>query len=236
MKEINVILNILRIIATTLWRLALTAAVVIGLCCLGIAMALSMIFNGPSESARNELTLTLLESEVTKDIPAVFLGEKGVAYISAESDSLPAAVCDPALITHIAGGENRTVLVQEQTYTATVKLISDQSSLSLTDTEGENYVHFNEDGILVISTEDDGGSRCGKILLMNGQANEDLFNSQSGYAPRIAIGQTADGTLILITTDGWDSRHPGATYQDLINIMTEYGAVNACCLSSNPLI
>lgn len=56
----------------------------------------------------------------------------------------------------------------------------------------------------------------------------------SGYSlglnPRTAIGQRADGAVLLLVIDGRQPQSLGATYQDLINIMVEYGAVNACNL------
>lgn len=53
----------------------------------------------------------------------------------------------------------------------------------------------------------------------------------SGANPRTAIGQRADGTLLLLVTDGRGAAgHLGATASDLINIMSEYGAVNAANL------
>lgn len=56
----------------------------------------------------------------------------------------------------------------------------------------------------------------------------------SGYSlglnPRTAIGQRADGAVLLLVIDGRQPQSLGATYQDLIDIMIEYGAVNACNL------
>lgn len=50
----------------------------------------------------------------------------------------------------------------------------------------------------------------------------------SGANPRTAIGQRADGTVLMLVTDGRGaSGHLGATANDLIDIMEEYGAINA---------
>ena len=50
----------------------------------------------------------------------------------------------------------------------------------------------------------------------------------SGANPRTAIGQREDGTVLMLVTDGRGaSGHLGATAGDLIEIMEEYGAVNA---------
>ena len=64
-------------------------------------------------------------------------------------------------------------------------------------------------------------------LIINGKERQ--MNGQgSGLNPRTAIGQRADGALLLLVTDGrGTSGHLGASASDLINIMAEYGAVNA---------
>ena len=44
---------------------------------------------------------------------------------------------------------------------------------------------------------------------------------------RTAVGQRADGTLIFLVTDGRTASSPGATYNDVTDIMVRYGAVTA---------
>ncbi len=67
-------------------------------------------------------------------------------------------------------------------------------------------------------------------LVINGVARE-LNGQGSGANPRTAIGQRADGSVLLLVTDGRGAAgHLGATASDLINIMMEYGAVNAANL------
>lgn len=48
-----------------------------------------------------------------------------------------------------------------------------------------------------------------------------------GVAQRTAIGQRADGTVIMIVTDGRAANSLGATRDDIINLMLKYGAVCA---------
>lgn len=67
-------------------------------------------------------------------------------------------------------------------------------------------------------------------LIINGEAR-DMQGAGSGLNPRTAIGQCADGSLLLLVTDGrGTSGHLGASASDLIGIMKEYGAVNAANL------
>ena len=67
-------------------------------------------------------------------------------------------------------------------------------------------------------------------LVINGEARE-MSGAGSGLNPRTAIGQRADGSLLLLVTDGRGKNgHTGASAFDLINIMMKYGAVNAANL------
>lgn len=67
-------------------------------------------------------------------------------------------------------------------------------------------------------------------LIINNEARE-LNGMGSGLNPRTAIGQRADGAVLMLVTDGrGKSGHLGASAADLINVMTEYGAVNAANL------
>ena len=53
----------------------------------------------------------------------------------------------------------------------------------------------------------------------------------SGLNPRTAIGQCADGSVLMLVTDGRGKNgHLGASASDLIEIMEKYGAVNAANL------
>ena len=64
-------------------------------------------------------------------------------------------------------------------------------------------------------------------LILNGEARQS-DGLGSGANPRTAIGQKADGTVLILVTDGRGaSGHLGATATDLIQIRQEYGAVNA---------
>lgn len=67
-------------------------------------------------------------------------------------------------------------------------------------------------------------------LIVNGERRV-VKGLGSGANPRTAIGQTEDGSILLLVTDGRGaSGHLGATANDLIDIMEEYGAVNAANL------
>lgn len=72
----------------------------------------------------------------------------------------------------------------------------------------------------------------GPVLVQNGK---DMIQGDGGwgYAPRTAIGQRADGTIILAVTDGRYIHGPnnmGASLQNMAQLMIHYGAVVAANL------
>lgn len=62
-------------------------------------------------------------------------------------------------------------------------------------------------------------------LIIDGQ--NVAFNGTGGLNPRTAIGQRADGAVLLLVIDGRHSNSIGAGYLDLAGIMKDYGAVVA---------
>lgn len=106
--------------------------------------------------------------------------------------------------------------------------------------EGITYeiIGFNSDNVFIVGNMTvqqalDAGIRdavsFGPILIMNGVAS-DVKGSGGGLNPRTAIGQRADGAILLLTVDGRQTSSLGASYSDLIKIMKDFGAVNAANL------
>lgn len=103
------------------------------------------------------------------------------------------------------------------------------------------FVGFNKDNILIVAssmTETEAkeqgirdGCSSGPVLMINGEPNMEVYNGNSGYNPRTAVGQRADGAVVFVCADGRNPDSLGATYADMIDILTEYGTVNACALN-----
>lgn len=72
------------------------------------------------------------------------------------------------------------------------------------------------------------GCEFGPVLIVNGVPNQQVYSGNSGYNPRTVVGQRADGVIIFICADGRQAGSLGATYKDMIDLLTAYGAVNAC--------
>lgn len=66
-------------------------------------------------------------------------------------------------------------------------------------------------------------------LISNDGENVTLYYAEGnlGRAQRTAIGQRADGTIILVVTDGRSAGSIGATRNDVIDLMAAYGAITA---------
>ena len=285
----------------------------------GLYMVCDLIFNGPSESAKNVLTMSLLEASATKWVPALFIGEDGVRDVQdSVSSTLPADVSNASQVIIQSGVENGEVTsewkdhpdgiriesLKGDTFTAHVMIIRDPSTVFLatslypgqsfsTDIPGKpinltmmelgtvaainggaffddgtgsstigsvpqglvvsegkvvwndkrsynGFVGITEDNILLVANSMSAdkakelkirdGCCFGPVLIMDGVINETAYNQNSGYNPRTAIGQRADGAIIFLCIDGRQLGSLGGTYADIINIMVEYGAVNACNL------
>ena len=69
----------------------------------------------------------------------------------------------------------------------------------------------------------------GPVLIANGEVAL-AENNVGGLNPRTAIGQRSDGAILMLVIDGRQVTSIGATYEDLVDIFLEYGAVNACNL------
>ena len=116
----------------------------------------------------------------------------------------------------------------------------------LTVSEGEAYmsgnerifVGFTEDNILFVGGIDGTGAQAlhirdgvsfGPALIVNG-VGEYSAQMESGINPRTAIGQRADGAVLMLVIDGRQMHSVGCSFGDVRDVMLDYGAVNACNL------
>ncbi len=67
----------------------------------------------------------------------------------------------------------------------------------------------------------------GPVLISNGEPTESVYMGTS-LNPRTVIAQRADGAIIMLVIDGRQVHSLGATYQDVVDLLMDYGAVNAC--------
>ena len=103
----------------------------------------------------------------------------------------------------------------------------------------KGFAGFNKDNILVVHKDNISQAQAeelnirdgccfGPVLIMNGEINMEAYNKKSGWNPRTAIGQRKDGAVIFVCIDGRQASSAGGEYKDVIDIMMEFGAVNAC--------
>ena len=282
-----------------------------------LLMVLNTVFNGPSDAARDVLTMSLSEASATKWVPGIFLGQEkvdeirnksGAALEEAFSDASQIVINKDGALTNSDEWANcpdgiRIESYQGDTYNAHIMLIRNPEQIYMaTSTDGafsmdipgtrihneirdqgaiaainagafnddgsanayvgsvpagllmvngavksntfpervpeEGFAGFTFDNILVVAKSMTAqqakelgirdGCEFGPVLIMNGVVNQEAYNANSGYNPRTAIGQRADGSVIFLCIDGRQASSLGGTYRDIIDIMVEYGAVNAC--------
>ncbi len=105
----------------------------------------------------------------------------------------------------------------------------------------KTFIGFDKDNNLVVSEgmtqeradklfiRDAVSFQTGNVLINHDGDNVHLHyaDSNTGTAQRTAIGQRADGAVILLVTDGRSASSLGATHNDVIDIMVSYGAITA---------
>lgn len=67
-------------------------------------------------------------------------------------------------------------------------------------------------------------------LIINGEKRIKSGNGGYGLHPRTAIGQTLDGSILMLVIDGRQLHSIGATMKDCQDILASYGAINAAAL------
>ena len=103
-----------------------------------------------------------------------------------------------------------------------------------------NVIGLDKDGVLLVGTMTgsealERGMKYGvsfvthdgiaSSLIINGEVQTQ--NCGPGVNPRTAIGQREDGAILLLVLDGRSSKTLGATLENVVYIMLQYGAVNA---------
>lgn len=101
-------------------------------------------------------------------------------------------------------------------------------------------IGFNWSNQLVLLRDADGNEALdagirdavtmGPFLIVNGKMANIKGNGGWGYAARTAIGQRADGIVLMLVVDSNEFRTKGASIKDLAEIMERYGAINAANL------
>lgn len=96
-------------------------------------------------------------------------------------------------------------------------------------------VGFDKNNKLIVGTMT--GEQClklgvrdalsfGPTFIVNGKAAA-VSGTGGGLNPRTVLGQRADGAVLLLTIDGRQASSMGASYKDCIDVMLDFGAINA---------
>ena len=106
------------------------------------------------------------------------------------------------------------------------------------DTARSNMIGFNNEGKLLLLSGATGlealdagmteGLEFGPFLIVNGKPLE-IVGDPWGKSPRVAIGQRKDGVVLFLVIDG-ENYIDGASLQDVVDVLMQYGAYNAANL------
>lgn len=116
--------------------------------------------------------------------------------------------------------------------------VKDYEILYADDQQKHNVIGFNKDNILVLGQFTNDEIKANNIrdavafkpfLIINGEKAK-FYGAAGGTDPRAAIGQTADGTVLLLTIDGRQLSMEGGSMRTITDIMWEYGAITAANL------
>ncbi len=120
-------------------------------------------------------------------------------------------------------------------------IVKDGEYAKYSDEPDHTVIGFNKDNILVMGKfseeeiaeqgiRDAMSWREPSLLVLNGQVVP-YYGMAGGYDPRSAIGQCADGTVLLLVADGSKLRGiDGANFSLMADILYSFGAVNAANL------
>jgi exopolysaccharide biosynthesis protein len=87
---------------------------------------------------------------------------------------------------------------------------------------------YSPDELLKLHVKDAAGFK--PQLIVNGKKMITVGNGGWGYGPRTAIGQKADGSVLMIVIDGRQPHSLGASLKDVQDILFDYGAVEAMAM------
>lgn len=87
---------------------------------------------------------------------------------------------------------------------------------------------YSANELLKMGVTDAGGFK--PQLIVNGEKMIKKGNGGWGIAPRTAIGQKADGTIVMIVIEGRQVQSLGATLKDVQNLLYERGVINAIAM------
>ena len=107
--------------------------------------------------------------------------------------------------------------------------IIDISGMSETDVENLVKEKKIRDAVTFQDEASDANNHFVQLIIND--VDREMNGMGSGLNPRTAIGQRADGAVLMFVTDGrGKSGHLGASASDLIEVMRKFGAVNAANL------
>ena len=205
----------------------------------GLALAMNLVFNGPSTAARDALTMTLLEPSATKWIPGLFMSEElvdSIKYAGKDTDAPSEETDTSQIVINLsnasASGDSEWAAYPDgirfedyhgKTFNAHIMIVKDPSRVSL----GVSY-KYNGSNATGYSTSNP-GVRLNQVMAnypnVIAAVNGGAFNDDGTSKPEVgsvAAGVTvADGVVISDSYRGFLSSdfHPAFAGFNTDNIL-----------------
>ena len=218
--------------ARPLGRLGAFLLVTLALLLITLLGVIWVLEKGPSPTITEKFCRSMRVTSAIRWIPNIFLSQEEVdAFKSESTENDETETVNTSLIRIAPAAERGTetaddgvelIAITRGTAKGKLLIVRDPSRVIL----GVSSEEFNAKtpGLqlteLVAKYGGVAGTNAGGFNDENGRGN-------GGVNPRTAIGQCADGSVLLLVLDGRSINTLGATMQDVADIMLEYGAVNA---------
>ncbi|MGN0346092.1 MAG: phosphodiester glycosidase family protein [Lachnospiraceae bacterium] len=227
---------------------------------IGICIFFSFVKNGPSPYLKEQVLLSLLESDDMTNLVTKFFSEEEIQEVLEKNQFMEnSEPVDETLITNSAfaalPSENSPAAPLSSENGAGYNLPSSErenspgyvtASVSGSTYAGSVITIFPSTELWMEQTETEGEQEkssllregilqcpAGSISLIRNGIMSKYTGLSSGCNMRLAVGQKSDGTLIVLYIPGHTRQSIGATYADLIEIMQNHGAIQAFSLASN---
>lgn len=167
-----------------------------------------------------------------KLVTTKYLGTKGEYLIDmAKRENAIVAINGGGFIddtTLNSGGEAAGIVIKDGKILSTNRYQRSGGLIGLTNDNKLYLGRINAEEAIQAGIRD--AVEFGPFLIVNGEPSQVVGNGGYGLHPRTVIGQRKDGVILFLIIDGRRADCIGADMDDLIEIMTRYGAYNAANL------
>lgn len=229
--------------STVIARVLIVFAVTLLLIVIALYGVMLILTHGPSESAKRLFVMSVKETSAGGFLADMCLSRDEVDAILAEKaaavDRMQNTEQNTDLIT-IGGDKNDDKTPSDGSSdnstdgsntdnTSTAEIVAQGDGIRVERVSGGTY-----NGVMMIVDDPKrvfvgipDAVSFGPALIINGTPCNSGGSLSGGFNPRTAIGQRSDGAMLMLVINGRSIGSLGATLDDLVSVMLDYGAVNA---------